>query len=329
MPDGAIGPEGRTVRCAKCRHSWFEQPGGTIAPEPAAPQFANAEPANTEPQTAFAGEPQPATPGANHAEAAAAPSSGIGQASPADEVGQQPAVPPREEMAPAFADPVGADPVGADRLGAEAVAPEPIAADPVSAPVDPALGDPAPVTPAPAQPTATPATPAPVASAPIPAMPDADAASEDYYDDEPAPRRSWLRLAIFALVVALAVAAAAFAAVRYYGAPAWLPVGQTAFGPPSANLELDFPAERQDRRTMPNGLQFFAASGTVTNIGKAPEQVPDVQVVLRDAQNRVVYTWQIEPPQRELAPGEAISINEAVTDVPASARVVEIGWKAG
>ncbi len=32
VPDSAIGAEGRTVRCANCRHSWFQDP-----PEPEAP----------------------------------------------------------------------------------------------------------------------------------------------------------------------------------------------------------------------------------------------------------------------------------------------------
>lgn len=40
VPDTAIGAEGRTVRCAKCRHSWFQDgPDLSAAPAPA-PQFA-------------------------------------------------------------------------------------------------------------------------------------------------------------------------------------------------------------------------------------------------------------------------------------------------
>jgi len=30
IPDGAIGPEGRTVRCANCKHSWFQEPEPTL-----------------------------------------------------------------------------------------------------------------------------------------------------------------------------------------------------------------------------------------------------------------------------------------------------------
>ena len=44
VPDTAIGAEGRTVRCAKCKHSWFQHPGTfdlsgatMITPEPAPP----------------------------------------------------------------------------------------------------------------------------------------------------------------------------------------------------------------------------------------------------------------------------------------------------
>ena len=54
-----------------------------------------------------------------------------------------------------------------------------------------------------------------------------------------------------------------------------------------------------------------------------------ILIVLRDAKEKIVYTWEVVPPKRQLAPGESVNINEAVTDVPRTARVAEIGWKPG
>ena len=58
VPDGAIGAAGRQVRCANCRHSWFQQGTATppappapafVAPPEAAPQPVESEPAGSAP----------------------------------------------------------------------------------------------------------------------------------------------------------------------------------------------------------------------------------------------------------------------------------------
>ena len=68
VPDSAIGASGRTVRCAQCRHSWFQAAPAAV-PENAAPPLpvaAPPEPAmpepTPEPPASFAPPPEPAPP---------------------------------------------------------------------------------------------------------------------------------------------------------------------------------------------------------------------------------------------------------------------------
>jgi predicted Zn finger-like uncharacterized protein len=235
VPDSAIGVEGRTVRCAKCRHSWF-QAGPDLAPrvDGAAPDAA--------PQSA------------------------------------------------PFREPASVDPPVA-----ETPPPSPKAVRPVT----------------PARATE------PVEEGPSPF------AHEPPFRPRRNPARLWTMAAVlFALTVAALIGAAS-----WYGLPSWLQVAPRTFGGTRPDLELAFPADRQDRRTLPNGTEYFGASGTVTNVGKDVREVPQILIVLRDARNRVVYTWTVIPPRDVLKPGESETINEAVTDVPKTAKYAEIGWK--
>jgi predicted Zn finger-like uncharacterized protein len=240
VPDSAIPAEGRTVRCAKCRHSWFQEGSPLdLAEMPAA-------------------EPPVAPP-------------------PPPLVDESGAAPPFEE---------------ADRVGAERAAFE----------KEHGKGEP---------------------------EPREDDDSPSHFEHEPPfrRRRNTLRLLTYAGVIFAAVAAGLIVAVSYFGLPDWVPVNRPTFALGQDELKLDFPPERQERRQLPNGTEFFGASGTITNTGSTAQDVPPILIVLRDARDRIVYSWEVYPPKRTLAPGETMAVNEAVTDVPRSARVAEIGWK--
>ncbi len=243
VPDSAIGVEGRTVRCAKCKHSWFQD--------------------GPELETAPAVSPAPAV---------------------------------VETPAP--------------------VAPEPVAE------VEPIASAPEPVEETKAEP-------------PRPTHYD-DTDGTAFADEGPSsfdfappfrPRRNWARIGTIAAIVFAAVTLGLAAVVAWAGLPDWVPVARPTFAQAQKDLVLDFPPKRQDRRTLPNGTEYFGASGTVSNVGRETRSVPTILIVLRDKRDRVVYSWEVVPNKRELAPGETITINEAVTDVPKAAKSAEIGWK--
>jgi len=156
----------------------------------------------------------------------------------------------------------------------------------------------------------------------------ADEAPSSFEHEPPfRPRRNTARLWTIGAAAFAASVAGLIGLAAVFGLPDWLPISRPTFAVAPRDLELSFPPERQDRRTLPNGTEYFGASGTVTNIGKDIHDVPPILIVLRDAKDRVVYTWNVSPPRESLRPGESVTINEAVTDVPKSASVAEIGWK--
>lgn len=256
VPDSAIGVEGRTVRCAKCHHSWFQE-GPEIATPPV--QQPAPEPA----------APPPPPPPVEQPVAAPAPEPAEAQEPEADEA----PVPDPPEFSARASAPAG-----------ETVVP----------PVEPAVDE-----------------------------------EISHFEHEPPfrPRRNKLRLWTAAAALFALVAVGIVAAVSYWGLPDWVPVSRPVFAQAEPDLMLEFPPDKQDRRTLPNGTEFFGASGTVTNVGTRVRTVPPILIVLRDARERIVYSWEVPAPKGKLAPGESVTVNEAVTDVPKSAKFAEIGWK--
>lgn len=267
VPDTAIGVDGRTVRCAKCRHSWFQD-----GPEIEVPDAAATKPVPPPPAP-----PPPAPP-------PEAERHDDGEASATAEPETEPETEPAAETA-TLAEPPLPEPSGQF--------------DDVRQP--PTFDSPPPVEDEPS-----------------------------HFDAAPPfrPRRNPLKLWTWAAGIFAVMVAATILAVSYWGLPDWVPVQRPIFAAGQPDLQLDFPRERQERRQLPNQTEFFNASGTITNIGTTTREIPTILIVMRDSRDRIVYSWEVPPPQRTLAPGETVTVNEAVRDFPRSAREVQIGWKA-
>ena len=282
VPDNAIGVEGRTVRCAKCKHSWFQD--GASAEAVSAGETVVASPAASPPPPAPA-PPPPAPPPAPAPPAPEPEEHGIddhGAGDPASAVDNDDEVPADDAVPPpptAFAD--------------EVEDTEPTVPGAYHEPEHDGYDEP----------------------------------SQFDYQPPFRGRRNPLKIWTAAGVIFALLALGTSVAASYYGLPDWIPVQRPTFGVEQADLQLEFPADQQDRRTLENGAEYFGASGTVTNTGRETREVPPILIVLRDERDRIVYSWEVTPSKRTLAPGESVRVIEAVTDVPPSAAIAEIGWK--
>lgn len=299
VPDTAIGLEGRTVRCAKCKHSWFQEPAESAlaaaqdetpvaAPEPAPPPPAPAGDVAPQPAEAAVSpseEPEPAPTSA----AIPAPSISHWRSDDAELAAESDAASSavralrRSRTEAATRD----DPPVAVASEAERVAP------------------------------------------PI-AEPNEDEAEEEYSQfgySAPFTRRRvtgkvWtLAAAIFALLATGTIVVA-----NYYGLPDWAPFTRPTFGMGKPGLELNFPPEQNRSETLDNGETIFRVRGTINNAARETLAVPNLLIVFRDERDRQVANWVVSPAKAELAPGESLNVTEAIADIPPAAVFAEIGW---
>ena len=309
VPDTAIGSEGRTVRCAKCKHSWFQEPP-VLDFEAVAPETPAQTPAPPPPP------PPAAPPVAPPTEAPEPP-----QAAPATPDMVRPATEPAsdgpsvshwrtpEPDAPAGADDGDADSsiaLGALRRGlgqadddAERVVVrnDPPAADEPDPPFDETYDE------------------------------DEDEGGSQFGYRAPfTRRRNTARMWTIAAVIFALMAAGTIAAVNYYGVPDWVPISRPTFGVGQPGLELDFPEAEQRKEELPSGETIFQVRGTITNTARESLAVPDLLVVFSDARQREVGDWVVAPSKRKLAPGEAVTVTEAIANIPPGATAAALGW---
>ncbi len=332
VPDTAIGGDGRTVRCAKCKHSWFQEPEPldlteraqsaplTKTKAPPAPPPPAPDPTPTPAPSPPPASEEQAEPSVSHwrkgehpATSDAAEASAEGLAARALRQGQKSAASKRpKEVEPAPAPPAPT-PVKNDTLDETGEsdtleqANDPLADDPLASEgVAPDYTD----------------------------EPDYDF-DEDADDDGPSrfdyrppfsQRRNPLKMWTIAAAVFAVLALGTVVAVNYTGLPNWFPVTQPDFGIGEADLELDFPAAQQRKVELDTGEEIFEVRGVIRNIGQSSITVPDLLIVFRDERDKNVYSWVVAPSKGELAPGESLNVTEAVTDIPVSAKAAEIGW---
>jgi len=296
VPDTAIGAEGRTVRCAKCKHSWFQEPGEVTQPAPAAAAPVTAPPpppppAPPTPEPEVAAQPEPSAP--------AEPSINHWRSEEAAPMVHPAPVPASEDAVASLA-------VRALRQGrADPPAPEPEAPplaedheeDRVAVPV---YDDTEPV-----------------------------AYDEDDQFDYSAPftrRRNPAKMWTLAAAIFALLATGTIVAANYYGLPDWAPFSKPTFGMGQPGLELDFPPEQNRSETLDNGEAIFRVRGTISNSARETMAVPNLLIVFRDERDRQVANWVVTPAKGRLAPGETLNVTEAIADIPPAAVFAEIGW---
>jgi predicted Zn finger-like uncharacterized protein len=179
-----------------------------------------------------------------------------------------------------------------------------------------------------AQPTAAPAPPPP--PQPERYVPPPTDSGEDYdaFAHRPPfrPRRNPAkRWTIAAIAAGVAMVAVAGAIVSFGPGGIGSLVGLSMAQDATPLTLIDNPIER---RSLDNGSEMFAISGKVVNPTNERQRVPDIRAELKDAQDRIVYSWTIRPEATTLAPKSSVEFNSAKLDVPVNSKHLVLSFAA-
>jgi predicted Zn finger-like uncharacterized protein len=287
----SLGPVGRTVRCARCKVTWFAA-GPTAAPE--LTELVDGVTAEAETQTAGGGPAEPPQPAAD-----AAPPP-VHAPAAEDDFGAESAVPIGE---------VEAEPVAGD---SEAELPQPPAA-PEAIFDAPSLVPPAEHEPLPDAFNNETDSEDIVSYA---------ARRQRLQARRKLKRRSsrWTALVLVLFSVNVAVIGGRDEVVRYLPQTASF---FAAIGLPVNLRHLSFDNVKISKEVQ-DGVNVLIVEGTIVSTANKPITVPRLRFAARDAAGQEIYTWTALPNRSILGPGEHLEFRSRLASPPADARNVMV-----
>jgi predicted Zn finger-like uncharacterized protein len=292
----SVGPGGRTVRCARCKTTWFAG-GPKSAPEVTA--FVNGVIREAETQSAGTASSGSASHSADAAADNAPRAAEDFDSKPSEPLPEPPYVAPKPEPAP----PVEQAPHHTDLVPRDPVAPEPFAI------------------------TDSPSLVPPIEHAATPAA----AHSEIDHDEIEtfAARRQrlkvrrlqarkstrWTALILLLFAFNVALVGARHEVVRYLPQTASL---FAAIGLPVNLRNLIFENVRISKEGQ-DGVSILIIEGTIVSTASKPTEVPRLRFAARNATGQEVYTWTALPSRSILDAGERLDFNSRLPSPPAEA----------
>ena len=289
----SLGASGRTVRCARCKATWY---AGPTKPASNLDAFVDGVIAEAEAQPAGAAEAPPAA-----ARSSAPPAPPPTAAAAADDFGAEPEAPvPRPQPAPAAGE--------MPRIEPAAIAPEPVAVADA-----PSLGP-------------------PIEQPALPQAPNAEIDNDDIESyaarrermqvRRKKSRRSsrWTAIVLVLFSINVALVGARDEVVRYLPQTASL---FAAIGLPVNLRHLRFENVRVSKETQ-DGVNILVVDGTIVSDSKQPTTVPRLRFAARNAAGQEVYTWTALPERSILGPGEKLDFHSRLASPPAGATDVMV-----